>query len=297
MPVRLVLAGLLWLVFAAGSFAEICATDDLGNRLVLREPADRIVSLAPNITELLFHIGAGEQIVGADEYSNYPEQARKIPRVNNYAAANYEFILSLEPDLVIAWQSGNGEQMVRRIRQLGLPLFVIEPRTLTDIPDLFERLGALTGHDREGAAKAATFRRRLDRLRAEFSGKTPVRVFYQIWNEPLITLNGEHLVSAVIELCGGKNVFGEADPLVPYVNIESVLGADPQVIIASGSSDESPAWLDMWRNWPGIDAVQNGHVYFIPPDLMQRHSARILDGAERLCRYLDLARSGRDDSR
>ena len=127
-------------------------------------------------------------------------------------------------------------------------------------------------------------------LRKQYADKAPVRVFYQIWNEPLITLNGEHLVSDVIRLCGGRNVFADAIPLVPYVSIESVLATQPQVIVASGSDPQRPPWLDMWQQWSSLQAVKEGHVYFIPPDLIQRHSLRILDGAEQLCGYLDGAR-------
>ena len=288
---RIVLLCFIWLI-AAGVHADIRLSDDLGNEITLEHPAGRIVSLAPNITELLFHIGAGKQIVGADEYSNYPEAAKDIQRVNNYAAANYELILALKPDVVIAWQSGNGDGIVERIRQLGLPVFVIEPRKLRDIPDIFMRLGKLTGHERQALEKKRQFLARLEELRTARAGVAPVTVFYQVWNEPLITLNGEHLVSDVIRLCGGRNVFADAAPLVPYVSIEAVVRANPEVIIASGSTDESPAWLEMWNQWPMIEAVKNGHVHFIPPDLMQRHSMRILRGAGRVCSYLEQARTG-----
>ncbi|MFA5630112.1 MAG: cobalamin-binding protein [Porticoccaceae bacterium] len=277
-------------LLAFGAMADIRLQDDLGDELVLAAPAARIVSLAPNVTETLFAIGAGQLIVGADEYSNYPREARDIPRVNNHAAANYERILALKPDLVIAWQSGNSGQIIPRLRRLGLPVFVIEPRTLEDIAGVARRFGAITGHTVEAQRLAATFEAKLAELRQTFSARTPVKVFYQIWNEPLITLNGSHLVSDVIRLCGGTNVFADAAPLVPYVNIEAVISADPQVIIASGSNDESPAWLTMWQRWPAISAVKHGHIYSVPPDLIQRHSLRIIDGAGQVCAFLDKAR-------
>ncbi|MDC0000092.1 cobalamin-binding protein [Porticoccaceae bacterium] len=271
--------------------SEVSAVDDQGNLVVLPAPAQRIISLAPNLTEVLFYVGAGEQIVGADEYSNYPEAAKGIIRVNNHAAANYELILSLKPDLVVAWESGNGEQIIGRIRELGLPIFVLETRKMDIIPDLFSRLGRLTGHDETAKKRADNFTQRLDGLRKTYSNQPIVRAFYQIWNDPFITLNGEHLVSDVIELCGGVNVFGEAIPLVPYVNIEAIMAADPQVIIASGSSDNNEQWRDSWKDWQGISAVTSGNIYLIPPDLMQRHSSRILDGAEYMCDFLQRARA------
>ena len=285
--------GLLYgwlLVSIQYSYAAIEVVDDAGDSLRLKAPAQRIISLAPNITEVLFHIGAGKQIVGADERSNYPSQASQIVRVNNHATANYELILSLRPDLVIAWQSGNGETIIERIRELGIPVFIVETRRLNDIPGLFKRLGQLSGHSKRALQKAAEFDYELNRLRTVNQAKKPIRTFYQIWSDPLITLNGQHMVSDVITLCAGTNIFAEAVPLVPYVNIESILAADPQVILAGGSEQEQKLEVARWQKWDSLSAVKNQHIYSIPSDLMQRHSERILEGAQMLCDYLDRAR-------
>jgi iron complex transport system substrate-binding protein len=279
---------LAWLSVVAE--ADVVVFDDNGQKINLEEPARRIISLAPNITEVLFYIGAGEQIIGADEYSNYPEAAKKIPRVSNYAAANYELILSLKPDLVIAWQSGNGDKIINPLRKLGIPVFVVETQKIDSIPSLFRRFGKLSGHQNMAEQRAVKFTQRLKTLRAEQAGKSLVRTFYQIWDEPLITLNGEHMVSDIISLCGGVNVFADAIPLVPYVNIESIVAADPQVIIAGGSQEDKPMWFESWQQWDGISAVIKKQIYLIPSDLMQRHSARILEGAELMCDHLDSAR-------
>ena len=284
------LACLLW-VIAVQSYAAIEVIDDNGDLLRLQQPASRIISLSPNITEVLFHIGAGSRIVGADEYSNYPPQALEIPRVNNYTAANYELILSLKADLVIAWQSGNGEKIISRIRELGIPVFVVETRQLDDISSLFKRLGQLSGQLAQAQQQATEFTRGLERLRESNRAKAPVRTFYQIWSDPLITLNGQHIVSNVIELCGGINIFADAIPLAPYVNIESILVADPQVIIAGASQEQQLIQSKNWQKWDSLSAVKNQHIYAIPADLMQRHSNRILDGAQLVCDYLDRARS------
>lgn len=286
---RVLMIILAWLSVVTA--AEVVVVDDNGQQIKLAVPAKRIVSLAPNITEVLFHIGAGEKIVGADEYSNYPEEAKDILRVNNHAAANYELILSLEPDLVIAWQSGNGNKIIDPLRKLGIPVFVVETNKMDAIPSLFRRFGKLSGHGDQAEQRAHEFSRRLQELRAAQVGKSVIKVFYQIWDEPLITLNGEHMVSDIINLCGGVNVFSDAIPLVPYVNIETVVAADPEVIIAGGSREERPAWFESWQKWSGISAVINQHIYLIPSDLMQRHSARILDGMELMCAHLDSARS------
>ena len=271
-------------------YAEIKLVDDNGDELVLAQPAQRIISLAPNITEVLFHVGAGAQIVGADEYSNYPEAAKQIRRVNNHAAANYELILSLKPDLVIAWQSGNGDKIIDPLRKLGFPVFVVETREIDQIPALFHRFGQLSGHEAIAQQRIDEFTQRLHSLRNAQAGKSVVRTFYQIWHEPLITLNGQHMVSDVIRLCGGVNVFADAIPLVPYINIESIVAADPEVIIAGGSEQDQPDLVSRWQQWAGISAVQHQHIYAIPADLMQRHSDRILEGARMMCDYLDRAR-------
>ena len=281
---------LLLLCFSWPAFSAIVVVDDNGQEVRLDQPTQRVVSLAPNITEVLFHIGAGEQIVGADEYSNYPEAAKQITRVNNHAAANYELILSLQPDLVIAWQSGNGDKIINPLRKLGIPVFVVETRQMEAIPSLFRRFGQLTGQGETAELRAQEFSQRLKTLRAAQTGKSMVRAFYQIWDEPLITLNGKHMISDVIGLCGGQNIFADAAPLVPYVNIESVVAADPQVIVAGGSQEDQPGWFSSWQQWRGISAVINKQIYLIPSDLMQRHSVRILEGAEMMCDFMDRAR-------
>ena len=279
------------LLVAHISWATVEVVDDNGDKLELPSAAQRIISLSPNTTEILFHIGAGKKIVGADEYSNYPAAANDIVRVNNHAAANYELILSLQPDVVIAWQSGNGEQIIGRIRELGIPVFVVETATLNDIPHLYRRLGQLTGFEKKADLQAGKFSDGLNQLRDKFSLGERVRVFYQIWNEPLMTLNGDHMVTDMIELCGGINIFSDAEALVPYVNIESVLAANPQIIISGGKNKNDLLDSGFWHKWQGIPAVKNQQLYAIPSDLLQRHSNRILEGTGLMCEYIDLVRS------
>ena len=275
---------------ALSSHAAISVMDDLEKEIVLTEPANKIISLAPNITEILFHIGAGSQIVGADEYSNYPEAAKQIIRVNNHSIANYELILSLKPDLILAWYSGNGVEVINRLRELGLPVFVIETTTIKEIPDLFKRLGKITGNETQSIQAASEFSEKLVKLQSLYVDKKKVKTFYQIWDDPIMTLSGKHLVSDVIDLCAGINVFAEAQPLVPRVNIEAIINADPEVILSSGSEERIAGWREKWSRWPSISAVDKGHLYLIPPDLMQRQSSRILDGATYVCDFLDKSR-------
>jgi iron complex transport system substrate-binding protein len=280
-----------FIFIAQNSMGAIEVVDDNGDKLKLADVAQRIISLSPNTTEILFHIGAGEKIVGADEYSNYPKQANDILRVNNHAAANYELILSLKPDVVIAWQSGNGEKIISRIRELGIPVFVVETGNLQDIPYLYRRLGQLSGYEKQSNIQAEKFFSGLNQLRKTYSSREEIRLFYQIWNEPLMTLNGDHMVTDIIELCGGVNIFSDAAALVPYVNIESVLAADPQVIITGGKSKSDLLDSGFWDKWPSLSAVKNQHLYAIPSDLLQRHSDRMLEGTGLMCEYIDLVRS------
>ena len=286
---RYVLVLMLLACFQANAAIEVI--DDNGDLLRLSSVANRIISLSPNTTEILFHIGAGNKIVGADEYSNYPPAANKIIRVNNHAAANYELIISLKPDLVIAWQSGNGEKIIARLRELGLPVFVVETQHMQEIPSLYRRLGELSGQPVIAKQQADIFAKKLERLSQSFASREKVRMFYQIWNDPLMTLNGDHILTDIIELCGGVNVFADSAALVPYVNMESVLARDPQVIISGGANKDDLWNLGIWQKWSGLSAVKNRQIYSIPSDLLQRHSDRILQGAELVCQYLEQARS------
>lgn len=270
--------------------ADISVTDDEGNSLQLTEPAGRIVSLAPSMTELLFAAGAGELLVGVVEYSDYPPAARNLPVVGRYDQLDLEFILSLQPDLIVAWGTGNPRSAVDRLRQLGLRVYVAEPRALASIPDHLQRLGALAGTGAIADAAADSFRRRLQQLQTDYGGQETVSVFYQVWNAPLITAGGNELINDIISLCGGANIFADLSLVAPKVSEEAVLARNPQVIIASGMDTARPEWLDYWLQWPALRAVQQGQLHFIPPDLLQRHTPRALDGAAQMCRQIQTAR-------
>jgi len=196
----------------------------------------------------------------------------------------------LQPDLVVAWKSGNSSSQVERLIQLGLPIYYSEPRRLEDIASNLQRLGQLAASKDSANAAAARFNARYRQLEARYSQARPVRVFYEIWHRPLMTVNGEHLISQVIKLCGGRNIFSDLATLAPTVNPEAVLSANPEAIIASGKAAQQPEWLDQWRNWPQIAAVKNRQLYIIPPDLIQRQTPRVLEGAEQMCEQLEQTR-------
>ena len=269
--------------------AQLQVTDDLGTVIQLKKPAQRIVSLAPHITELLFEVGAGAQVVGTVDYSDYPAAAARLARIGSFSKFDYEAIAALQPDLVIAWLSGNPAEQMGALRQLEVPIFFSEPNKLEHIAQTLEKFGVLAGHPQMAAQQAQSFRQRLHELVERYKNRTKVSVFYQVWNQPLMTINGQHIISDVIRLCGGENVFADMSIIAPAVDIESVLEKNPQVII-SGVNEQRQGWLQAWKRWSSVDAVSRQHIYAIDPDLITRHTSRILIGARQVCDFIDKAR-------
>jgi iron complex transport system substrate-binding protein len=288
------LLSLACLPISPDALAEISVVDDTGKTVTLAKPARRIVSLAPHVTELLYAAGAGSHMVGAVEYSDYPEDAKRIPRIGSGFGFDMEAIIAMQPDLVIAWQSGNPSWQVARLSGLGLTVFVTEPRRLDDVAGLLERLGRLAGTEAVAAKTAGEFRHQRAQLQARYSGRPPVTVFYQLVDAALLTINGQHLINDVIDLCGGRNVFSDLPSLTPRVDMESVLQKNPDALLASGHAPLWPAWRERWRAWPAFSAAARGNLFFIPPDLIHRHSPRILQGAEQVCAALEKTRESRD---
>ncbi len=258
--------------------------------MVLKNPARRIVSLAPHVTEMLFAVGAGEYVVGAVDYSDYPEAAKKIPRVGG-VSLDLETIIALHPDLIVAWQSGNPAGQIERLLGLGFPVFATEPRRIDDVSDLMERIGRLAGTEKAATKASLEFRRHHAQLRSRYGKYPAARVFYQILEVSPLTINGDHLISDVIRLCGGQNVFADLPVLTPQVGIEAVLQKNPEIILASGMESLWPEWQTRWRAWPGLAAVKADNLFFIPPDLIHRNGPRILEGAEQVCAALAQART------
>jgi iron complex transport system substrate-binding protein len=274
---------------AAVADTAVEVLDDLGNVIRLERSATRVVALAPHIVEVVYAVGSGDRLVGAVDHSNYPEDAQTKPRVGSYVAFSTEAILRLQPDLVLAWYSGNDPQRVAQIKALGIPVYYTEPRRLQDIGQTMEKIGVLTGST-TAQQQRQNFDLVLKNLSDTYANRQPLTVFYQVWNKPLQTLSDEHMISDIIRLCGGRNVFAEAQTLAPQISVESVLRLDPQVIVASGMAEERPEWLDDWRRWPSLQAVKNEQLKFIPPDIIQRSTPRILDGAQAMCAHLQNAR-------
>jgi iron complex transport system substrate-binding protein len=275
---------------AARALAGVSALDSEGRRVELERPAQRIVSLAPHATEQLFAAGAGAKLVAVSEYSDYPEEAKRLPQVASSAGVNLEALLALKPDLVVAWRLEATAASLARLESLGLPVFYDEPRRLAQIPDSIEALGELAGTAETARGLAASLRQQLSRLKAQYGSRRIVSVFYPISERPLMTLGGRQFVSDAIELCGGRNVFADSALMAPQVNIEAVLAADPEAIITARPDPSDRSWQAFWRRFPGLQAVRSGNLYAVPMNEMHRHGPRAIGATAVLCRYIDEAR-------
>lgn len=281
---------LLFLVVIAVPAHAITVQDFSGREVTLAQPAERIVALAPHIVENLYSAGAGDKLVGIVSYSNFPDEAKNVPEVGTYNAFSLEQVLALQPDLVVMWGSGNGMQTLPQFETLGIPVYVSELRQLSDVPKSIRNLSQLAGTPTIGEAEASRIEAELSILKRRYKERRSLSVLYQIWNDPLQTVNGEHLISEIISLCGGYNVFGDARSLAPRISIESVLLRDPDAIVASGMGEARPEWLDEWRAYPSLTAVADNALFVVNPDHLQRPSARIVLGARSLCQQLDQIR-------
>lgn len=278
-------------VLAAPACAAISVTDDAGRTVTLPVPARRIVSLAPHATELLFAAGAGAAIAGVSEFSDYPPQAARIISVGSGVTPDLERIVGLKPDLVVGWNSGTAAAQLDKLASLGIPVFKSDPRDYDTIATSLVRLAHLAGTDGTGQAAADGFQRRLRKLREDYAHRSRIRVFYQIWSAPLMTLNGSHMMSAALQLCGGENIFAALSMIAPTVNAEAVLQENPDVIVASTGAKEDP--FTQWRRFPAMKAVARHNLLTVDGTLLNRPGPRVLEGTAALCKTLDLARGRR----
>jgi iron complex transport system substrate-binding protein len=288
---------LSWCAGPAQAVAQaVSVTDDSGQAISLPAPAMRVIALSPALTELVFATGAGAKLVGAVEHSDYPQAARKLPRVGDAVALQMERILSLKPDLILAWQRGNNPRQLERLAELGVPIYYSHIERLEEVASTLERLGVLLGTPATAAAR--DFRQRLASLGAAgapSASSPPVRVLYQVWAQPLMTVNGRHVISDLIERCGGVNVFAGESALAPQISIEAAIAAAPEAIIAAGNSraPDSDRSLDQWRRYAGIPAVANGFLFLVDGDAISRATPRMLDAGAAICAHLAKVRRSR----
>lgn len=249
-------------------------------------PGERIISVAPNLTELLFAAGAAEQVVAVSEYSDYPEAAKELPRIGDAFRLDYERIVALAPTVAVIWETGTPAGVAKRLEDLGIRVVGIPTHRLDDIATGLVELGALAGTQDVAAAAAAEFRQKIEALRAEYRDRPKLRVFIQIDDAPLFTVGGGHLITEIVELCGGVNVFAEATSLALPVDLESVLVRAPQAILSTDDGDPVP----YWSRFGQLEAVARGNVFRAPADRLARPSPRIAEGAAEVCALLERAR-------
>lgn len=283
---------LMLALMGGAAHAAITVQDDAGNRVTLAKPAQRVISTAPHITELLFAAGGGERVVGAMNYSDYPEAAQRIPVIGSNAQIDMERLLALRPDLLVVWQTGNTERQLAQLKSLGIPIFYSEPKKLDDVATSLTRLGQLLGTDAAAQAAARDYRQKIVKLTNSYAKRPPVRVFYQIWEKPLFTLNGEHIVSDALRVCGGRNIFAGLKVTAPSVSTEAVLQENPEAIIG-GEQHDGQSGIHIWKQYKGLLAVQRDNLFMLDSELLVRATPRIADGVAVLCETLETARRRR----
>jgi len=287
---------LLVLMACCGPGAASIATADItllqpnGETLTLPAPAKRIITLAPNLAELVFAAGAGERLKAVVEYSNFPPEVAQIPRVGDAFRIDLEGIIELQPDLVIAWKSGNPQTALQKIQQLDIKVWQIEITRPEEIADTIASLSRAAGTETRGVARARQMRNRLAALQQQNAGKVPVDYFYQVAARPLYTINGQHIISRSLAVCGGHNVFHDLPILAPQISRESVIMANPQVMIAPENSGDPPALL-AWQDWPQLQAVRSGSLLYLPADEISQATPRLMNSIELACKLLDEVRS------
>jgi len=291
MKKTMLLAGLVAAAMVTHAHAAITVKDDAGLAVTVAKPALRVVSMAPSVTELLFAAGGGGQIVGAVNYSDYPEAAKRIPRIGSNREIDMEFLISLKPDLIVAWRHNSSERQIEMVRRLGIPVFQSDPQTLDGIPDAVLRLGQLLDTEAAAKATATQLREQLAGLRVKYANRSPVRTFYQVWDKPLYTLSGKHILTDAMKLCGGENIFDKLTVTAPIVSIESVLQANPEAIIAT--AEKNYGGVELWKPYGTLAAVRSNNLFTLDGHLLNRAGPRMVQGTAAMCEVLEQARQRR----
>ena len=287
---HLVVSILLLLCAGALLAQPISAVDSGKTTVTLKETANRIVALSPHLTELVYAAGAGNKLVGVSEYSNYPPEARNLPTVSSFSGINLERVAALKPDLVLVWQSGTQPEWIAQLKKLGIPVFADEPQSFDDIAHTIEAIGELANTRLQAHLAAELMRKRAALLKLENARKAKVKVFYQISENPLLTINDTHFIARALHLCGAENVFGKLPIYVPTVNRESVLAANPDAIIIGADATRSTKPGAVWQDLKGLRAARLGTITAVNGALLHRQTPRALDEAEHLCREVDRVR-------
>lgn len=253
----------------------------------------RVVTLAPNLAELMFAANAGDQLVGVSAFTDFPPGAADLPIIGDAFAIDQEQLLILQPDILLAWDEGTPAHMLDRLRDEGYRVEVIRTNGLDDVAVALETIGDLTGNPQQAKQAAQDYRRQIAALREQHKDTEPVRVFYQISSRPLFTVNAAHYISELLELCGGQNIFSDLGELAPMVDVEAVLSRDPEAMLAATDATEEA--FDDWNVWPGMAANRYGNRFFVPAAEIGRATPRLVAAGEAVCEALNKARVNRRD--
>ncbi|MGV8990997.1 MAG: cobalamin-binding protein [Thiobacillus sp.] len=272
--------GLCLLLAMSVQAATVRLVDDAGQTLAFSQPPQRIISLTPHLTELLFAVGAGSQIVGVDSASDFPVEAKTLPRVGDFSRINFERVLALKPDLVIVWVGGNRAADIHGLKQMGVPVLHTQATRLEDVARLLRLIGQASGHAESGHAAARKFSSQLAQLKVPTSQQPPVKVFYQVWDRPLMTVGGTHWISDALSLCGARNVFADLRGLSPVVSREAVVHHSPALIVGG---NDAPDMRRTWQSFASLPAVKNNAFVSVDADLLHRPTPRLIEGVAGLC--------------
>lgn len=253
---------------------------------------ERIVSLAPNLTELIYTVGAGDKLVGVSAWSDYPKEVLDLPVMGDAFTVDQERLALAKPDLLLVWESGTPAHVVDELRAIGYNVATIRTRDLDDVAEALLTIGELTGHNDEAAAAAAEYRGELQLLRDQYQNRLSIRVFYQVAARPLYTINNEHYISELISVCGGDNIFTDLRELAPTIDVEAVVDRNPEVMLAS--TDAGDDAFAEWQRWPDIAANRMGNHFLLPADEIGRATTRVIIAGNAMCLALQQARLNRD---
>jgi iron complex transport system substrate-binding protein len=273
--------------------ALLCACSDPAKETPATGPANRVVTFAPHLAEMMFEIGAEEKLVGVSAWSDFPQGVLDLPRVGDAFTIDQEQLSLLQPDLVVVWESGMPAHTIDELRTRGYRVAVIRTRSLGDVAEALLALGELTGHAADGRVAASRFTSSIDQLRREYANAAAIDVFFQVSTRPLYTVNREHFISEIIELCGGRNVFSDVEGFAPSVSVEAVVDRNPEVMLAG--TDLGEAAFEPWTRWPRLAAIRYGNQFLLPDETIGRPSPRLALAARSVCLALEKARTNRSD--
>jgi iron complex transport system substrate-binding protein len=273
---------------AAAVAAGVTVIDDAGRHIALPHVPQRIVSIAPGSTEMLFAAGAGARVIATVEFSDEPAEARKIPRIGDADAIDMERVVALRPDVVIVWAGGSNVAQVNRLERLRIPLYRQKVEKLADIPVSLRRLGALAGTQAIADKAAMDIDARLDRLEKRFGKPAkPTTVLLEVWNRPIYTVGGSHMMTDSLRLCGARNIFADLKEQGPSIDTEAVIGRDPEIIVAVAPPGTAAEWLAEWKRFGSMRAVRNGRLIPFEDTRLSRLGPSAIAGTEALCEVLN----------